>query len=113
MISTIITLAALGAIGWSAWTIWTGYAAATGTPWERFFAAFQNLATIIWGHLMTVGGAASLLVGNAADLLGMPEVSAAIRQYVTPEMMQVIMAIGVVTVFLRSKTFWFEKPPEG
>lgn len=114
MISTIITLAALGAIGWSAWTIWTGYAAATGTPWERFFAAFRGWTTLLWSHVVMIGGAVLSLLMQMGDLAGMPEIKTLLARYLTPEVAGVlVLVIPAVVIWLRTRTFGWEKPPEG
>ena len=72
MFSTMILMAAVGAIGWSAWTIWSGYSAATGTPWERFFSAFRGWSTLLWSHVVMVGGAVVSLLMQVGDMAGMP-----------------------------------------
>lgn len=114
MFSTMILMLALGAIGWSAWTIWSGYSAAIGTPWERFFAAFRGWSTLLWSHVVMVGGAVVSLLMQVGDMAGMPEIKALLAQYLTPEIAGVlVLVIPAVVIWLRTRTFSFEKPPEG
>jgi hypothetical protein len=109
-VTTIILIAALSILGWSTWTVWTGYMAATGTPGERALAAFRNMATLIYSHAVAVGGALATVLISGADVIGMPEFRAVLQQYLTPEVAALLIAlVPVVTIYLRTRTFGFER----
>ena len=60
----VIGLFLLLLIAWQVHQLITGYAAATGTPWQRFLAVFSHSATILTARITTAFGAITAFVAG-------------------------------------------------
>ena len=101
----IFTILSLAALLWVGYSIWTGYASAQGAPSERLWQGFRASATVIVGKVTAAVGGLLTLVPSAADLVGSPEIKTALEGLLTPKAMSVaVLAIGLVTVWARTRT---------
>ncbi|SRR5579885_1459866 len=76
------------------------------TSWrDRIADAVRNSATIAWGWLCVLFGAAWGFVEQAADVLGDPEIKAQITALIPPQWLWAAMiGFGVVTILARLRT---------
>ncbi len=107
-----------GIIGWMAvaalvitvvWLLTTFVAdyraAPAGSMWERALIASRESATILWTKLLAVGTALFGILVYGADLIGDPQVSAAIKTVLTPEVLTwVSIAVTIITAAARLRS---------
>ena len=91
----VITLIILIALAFAAYRVVTSYRAATGTAWQRLYAATRDSATLFWGMMVTAVTAAFNGLMSISDALGAPEVRTFISENFSPQVASGII-VGVV-----------------
>jgi hypothetical protein len=92
---TVVTILILIALVVAIFHIVTSFRAASGTTWQRLYAATRDSATLFWGMTVTaVTGAINGLL-NISDALGAPEVRTFVTENFSPQIASAII-VGVV-----------------
>lgn len=105
IVRLVIGLASFGVVGWLTYDFLTSYLHASGSRWTRFQIAFKGSMTIAWQRfVMAVTFMTSGLV-ELADYFNLPGVGDALRQYLTPSTVMIMMAaVAIVSEFTRRRT---------
>ena len=100
----IVIVISLAGIGWILFDFIKSYLGASGSRWTRILFAFEFSATILWARFVLLVGLAAAGLSSLAGFLGLPEVSAAFNNYMTPTNVSLLVAgIAVVTELCRRR----------
>jgi hypothetical protein len=96
----------LGVMLWIGITVTVEYYKAKDLKgWERCRAVAQNSATMLWGKFSLFVAAIVANVDQFFDAIGLPQVSNAINQYVTPKTAAAFAAaVAVGSILARKRT---------
>jgi len=100
MLSFATTLALAAFVGWFAWHTYKSYKAATGTVWQRLYAAGMDSATIFWAALMSWVTVAFNFILNIADFFGATEFRDFITQHFSVQWASAIFLGGMFVIVL-------------
>lgn len=77
----------------------------SGTLWCRLLAAGKGSATKLWAGIVSIGASAIGVLASSAEVLNMPQVEAALREYAKPEWFAAIsLVIMLITIWARRRT---------
>jgi hypothetical protein len=108
--SILIDVALAAALGFFIYRAVTGYQAATGTVWQRLWAAVEGSASILWGYFVVAVGTVLDWTVQVATYAGQPDVSNYIQTNISAATAsKVVAAIGLITVLARLRTLYRER----
>lgn len=82
------------------------YADADGF-WEKVWALCGNSLTMMWGHILTLGGISLGVLDYVAPLVGDPDLKAQVQSILQPLVSNpkyggaVVIAVGIITMAVR------------
>lgn len=95
----------LALLAWIVFDAVRTYRATIGTVWDKLLAAGKDSATILWARFTVLIAALVNALVWLADVLNQPQVSIAIKTYLTPQLVAGIMiAIAFITELARRRT---------
>ena len=100
MISLATTLALAVFVAWFAWHTYKSYQAASGTVWQRLYAAGMDSATIFWAAVMSWVTAGFNFTLNIADLFGATEFKDFVTQHFSVQWASAIFLGAMFVVVL-------------
>lgn len=101
--ASVVILA--GCAIWLIVTFVRDYSKATGSVWQRALSASRDSATMLWTKLLALGTSLFGFLVWGADLIGDPQVSAKIKEVLTPEMLTWIgIAVVIINAIVRLRT---------
>jgi hypothetical protein len=105
MIKATFLVIVAAALAYAVYRMAASYHAAEGSPWDKLLATAKNSATVLWQYIVAGGGVAMLYLGQAAELLNLPEMRTFIQEKLQPEYVgSALLAIAVITVIARLRT---------
>jgi hypothetical protein len=105
MIKIMFLALLAAALGYGLYRAIAVYRMSDGSPWDKLLATAKNSATVLWQYIVAGGGIAMLYLGQAAELLNMPEMRTFIQEKLQPEYVgSALLAIAVITIVARLRT---------
>lgn len=104
-IALLVAVFLLGLFAVQLWRIVQGYRKATGTPWQRFLAAFSDSATILWARILAFGsGAISFGISFLPALDPTSSIGTALQTVLQPKYVPwYTLAIAVIFEIVRRR----------
>lgn len=104
-IRLVIGLASLGIVAWLAYDFLTVYLSTSGSRMSRALIAFKGSVTIAWQRFVMAIAFAVNGIAQLADYFNLPGVGDALRAYMTPStMLLVIAGVTIISEYSRKRT---------